>query len=44
MISTTYLRGTGLEGLHGPAEQLELALGEVRSSSAGVGLVVVRHG
>jgi hypothetical protein len=29
------LRRTGLEGLHGPAQKLELALGELGSLSGG---------
>jgi hypothetical protein len=39
----TYLGRTGLERLHGPAEHLELAVGELRSCIGG-GVVVVRHG
>jgi len=40
----TYLWRTGLEGLHGPSEELELALGELRRRAIGDGgVIVVRH-
>jgi hypothetical protein len=38
-----YLRRTSLEGLHGPAEHLELALGECGGRASGSSGVVVRH-
>jgi hypothetical protein len=42
--SRTYLWGTGLEGLHSPTKELELALGELGSVALGSGgVVVVRH-
>lgn len=37
----TYLWRTGLEGLHGPSEELELALGELRRRAIGDGGVIV---
>lgn len=43
----TYLRGTGLERLHGPTENLKLALGKLGAfdrSASGRGLDGVRHG
>lgn len=37
----TYLWRTGLEGLHGPSEELKLALGELRRRAIGDGGVIV---
>jgi hypothetical protein len=40
----TYLWRTRLERLHGPSEELKLALGELRSRAIGdSGVIVVRH-
>jgi hypothetical protein len=42
-IDDKYLRRTALQGLHRPAEKLELALAEAGGGALGTGVVAVGH-